>query len=49
MDRAFGAPAIRHHAGKFWITYPDPDFGIYLTTRPIHGVWTPTTHPAGKD
>lgn len=26
------APAIRHHAGKFWIYYPDPDFGIYLTT-----------------
>ena len=26
------APAIRHHAGKFWIFYPDPDFGIYLLT-----------------
>jgi len=26
------APAIRHHAGKFWIYYPDPDFGIYLVT-----------------
>jgi beta-xylosidase/lysophospholipase L1-like esterase len=26
------APAIRHHAGKFWIFYPDPDFGIYVTT-----------------
>jgi beta-xylosidase len=33
------APAIRHHAGKFWITYPDPDFGIYLTTA---------TNPAGE-
>src|SRR3954466_6166701 len=21
------APAIRYHAGKFWIYYPDPDFG----------------------
>jgi beta-xylosidase len=26
------APAIRHHGGKFYIYYPDPDFGIYLTT-----------------
>ncbi len=36
------APAIRHHAGKFWITYPDPDFGIYLTTaKDAAGAWTP--------
>ncbi len=36
------APAIRHHGGKFWITYPDPDFGIYLTTaRNAAGPWTP--------
>ena len=26
------APAIRHHAGKYWIYYPDPDFGIYVVT-----------------
>jgi len=26
------APAIRHHDGRFWIYYPDPDFGIYVTT-----------------
>lgn len=26
------APAIRFHAGKYWIYYPDPDFGIYLVT-----------------
>ena len=26
------APAIRHHAGKFWIFFPTPDEGIYLTT-----------------
>jgi beta-xylosidase len=25
------APAIRHHNGEFFIYYPDPDFGIYLT------------------
>jgi beta-xylosidase len=26
------APAIRYHGGKFWIYYPDPDFGIYVVT-----------------
>lgn len=26
------APAIRHHAGKFWIFFPMPDEGIYVTT-----------------
>jgi beta-xylosidase len=36
------APSIRHHAGKFWIYYPDPDFGIYLTTATDpRGKWSP--------
>jgi beta-xylosidase len=26
------APALRHHAGRFWIVYPDPDRGLYVTT-----------------
>lgn len=26
------APAIRHHAGRYWIFYPDPDFGLYVLT-----------------
>ncbi|KAB2349553.1 glycoside hydrolase family 43 protein [Actinomadura rudentiformis] len=26
------APAIRHHAGLFWIFYPDPDHGLYMVT-----------------
>lgn len=26
------APTIRHHDGRFWIYYPDPDFGIYVTS-----------------
>jgi len=26
------APSIRFHDGKFWIYYPDPDFGLYLVT-----------------
>ena len=25
------APSIRYHNGTFYIYYPDPDFGIYLT------------------
>ncbi len=32
------APAFRFHAGKFWIFFPTPDEGIYLTTA---------THPEG--
>jgi len=35
------APAIRHHAGKFWIFYPDPDFGIYvITADDPRGQWS---------
>ena len=44
------APAIRHHAGKFWIYYPDPDFGIYLVsaTDP-RGEWSrPVLVKGGK-
>ncbi|MGK5555344.1 glycoside hydrolase 43 family protein, partial [Actinomadura kijaniata] len=26
------APALRHHAGRFWIFYPDPDHGLYVVT-----------------
>lgn len=33
------APAIRYHNKEFYIYYPDPDFGIYLTKA---------TDPAGK-
>ena len=32
------APAIRFHAGKYWIFYPTPDEGIFLVTA---------EHPAG--
>jgi beta-xylosidase len=32
------APAIRFHAGKFWIFFPTPDEGIFLVTA---------EHPAG--
>ena len=26
-----GAPALRYHNSEFYLYYPDPDFGIYLT------------------
>jgi beta-xylosidase len=35
------APAIRFHNGEFYIYYPDPDFGIYLTkAKNITGAWS---------
>ena len=35
------APAIRHHAGRFWIFYPDPDFGLYVVTaQDPRGKWS---------
>lgn len=44
------APAIRHHAGKFWIYYPDPEFGIYLLTADDpRGPWSrPVLVKAGR-
>jgi beta-xylosidase len=35
------APSIRYHNGDFFIFYPDPDFGIYMTkAKAITGPWT---------
>jgi beta-xylosidase len=44
------APALRHHDGRFWIYYPDPDRGIYLTTAAkAGGPWsTPVLVRGGK-
>lgn len=44
------APSIRYHKGEFYIYYPDPDFGIYLTkAKNIKGPWsTPVLVEAGK-
>lgn len=44
------APAIRHHAGKFYIYYPDPDFGLYVVTATDpRGQWSePVLLRAGK-
>lgn len=44
------APALRYHDGKFWIYYPDPDFGLYLiTATDPRGPWSaPVLVRAGK-
>lgn len=44
------APSIRYHKGEFYIYYPDPDFGIYVTkAKNIKGPWSdPVLVEAGK-
>lgn len=44
------APAIRYHNNEFYIYYPDPDFGIYLTkAKDPRGPWSdPVLVEAGK-
>ncbi|HYF70730.1 MAG TPA: glycoside hydrolase 43 family protein [Ohtaekwangia sp.] len=44
------APAIRYHNDEFYIYYPDPDFGIYLTkAKHPEGPWSdPLLVEAGK-
>lgn len=44
------APAIRFHAGKFWVFFPTPDEGIYVTTATDpRGQWSePHLLQAGK-
>jgi len=44
------APAIRFHNNEFYIYYPDPDFGIYLTkAKNAAGPWSdPVLVEAGK-
>lgn len=44
------APAIRFFGGEFYIFYPDPDFGIYMTkTKNPAGEWSvPLLIKAGK-
>ncbi len=35
------APSIRYHNNEFYIYFPDPDFGIYVTkAKTISGPWT---------
>ena len=44
------APAIRHRNGRFFIFYPDPDFGIYVVeAENFRGPWSaPRLLIAGK-
>lgn len=44
------APAIRYHNNEFYIYYPDPDFGIYVTrAHDARGPWSaPELVEAGK-
>jgi beta-xylosidase len=44
------APVIRHHNGEFYLYYPDPDFGIYLTkAEQVEGPWSePVLVESGK-
>lgn len=42
------APAIRYHKNEFYIYYPDPDFGIYLTkAKDAAGPWSDPILVAG--
>lgn len=44
------APSIRYHNGEFYIYYPDPDFGIYLSkAKNAAGPWSePVLVEGGK-
>ncbi|RKN04497.1 glycoside hydrolase 43 family protein [Streptomyces radicis] len=40
-DGGVWAPALRHHAGRFWIFWGDPDRGIHQVNSPsVEGPWT---------
>src|SRR5215217_1186384 len=42
------APSLRYHNGEFYLYYPDPDFGIYLTkAKNAAGPWTDPVLVAG--
>ncbi|GAB3972615.1 glycoside hydrolase family 43 protein [Streptomyces sparsus] len=40
-DRGVWAPSIRHHDGRFWIFWGDPDHGIQQVNAPrVEGPWS---------
>ncbi len=40
-DRGVWAPSLRHHDGRFWIFWGDPDRGIFqVNAAEIRGPWT---------
>lgn len=49
-DCGVWAPSLRHHNGRFWIFWGDPDHGIYQINSPdIRGPWSaPHLLKAGK-
>ncbi|KDQ66495.1 glycoside hydrolase 43 family protein [Streptomyces sp. NTK 937] len=49
-DRGVWAPSIRHHAGRFWIFWGDPDHGVQqVNAERVEGPWTaPHLVKAGK-
>ncbi|MFJ9036532.1 family 43 glycosylhydrolase [Streptomyces sp. NPDC102406] len=49
-DCGVWAPSLRHHAGRFWIFWGDPDHGVHHVNAPsIRGPWTaPHLLKAGK-
>ncbi|MFD8427149.1 family 43 glycosylhydrolase [Streptomyces coelicoflavus] len=49
-DCGVWAPSLRHHAGRFWIFWGDPDQGVFQVNAPdIRGPWTaPHLVKAGK-
>ncbi len=44
------APCIRYHKNEFYIYYPDPDYGIYMTkSQKVSGPWSePVLVKSGK-
>lgn len=42
------APSLRYHNGEFYLYYPDPDFGIFLTkAKKAEGPWSEPVLVAG--
>ncbi|MFI8418836.1 family 43 glycosylhydrolase [Streptomyces sp. NPDC085479] len=40
-DRGVWAPSLRHHDGRFWIFWGDPDHGVFQVNSPtIAGPWS---------
>jgi len=38
------APSLRHHQGRFWLYYGDPDLGVFMSTAErAEGPWEPPT------
>ncbi|WP_329112481.1 glycoside hydrolase family 43 protein [Streptomyces sp. NBC_01353] len=49
-DGGVWAPSLRHHDGRFWIFWGDPDHGIWQTNSPsVRGEWSiPQLVKAGR-